>query len=82
LKVETEDGKLLFEGVQNTSDNRSWMPDEHITEDYLFPLPTTKGQAKRKLKVRLSDELSGQEIKLGLKGSARDEDGYYTLCLF
>lgn len=82
LKVETEDGEVLYEGIQDASDNRKWMPDKLVTEDYSFLLAKTKAQTIRKLKVRLSDKASGRKVMLGLKALARDADGYYTLCAF
>ncbi|MDD4646104.1 MAG: DUF4832 domain-containing protein [Bacteroidales bacterium] len=63
------------------SNNRTWMPERIVGEEYTLNLPATLESGKYDIKIGLFDPGYGEEIaiRLALKPSRRSADGYYKL---
>jgi hypothetical protein len=63
------------------SDNRSWLPDEIVAEQYVLNLDQTLAMGKYELLISLQDDCGfhNRKIQLAMKQERETEPGWYKL---
>jgi hypothetical protein len=75
------EGPATFECAQ-PSGNTNWLPgpaDQPWRETYALALPATLQAGDYTLKLKLRSRAAGRDVKLPLKATLLDKDGFYTL---
>ena len=79
LTDKTTGKKTVFDLKE--SNNRKWMPDRIVGEEYKLNIPANLVAGKYDIKIGLFDDSYGYEvpIQLALKAERRSDDGYYKM---
>jgi len=79
IRLQNMESGYVFEHLVADSGNRSWMPGELKTEVYSLQTPPDLVPGSYRLKIKLSDPTTAEDVDIGLKESLRDKDGYYLI---